>query len=103
MWFPISYGFLAPPTIFIVLCLLGPLTALVWRRTGLAIALVSGVSLFASATPALSSYLMRHVEAAIPQDGDLDAAQAIVVLAAMSVSARASMMPTNWARYRSSG
>jgi non-ribosomal peptide synthetase component E (peptide arylation enzyme) len=37
--FLISYGFLAPPTIFIVLCLLGPLTALVWRRTGLAIAL----------------------------------------------------------------
>jgi uncharacterized SAM-binding protein YcdF (DUF218 family) len=80
MWFAISYGFLAPPTIFIVLCLLGPLTALVWRRTGLAIALVSGVCLFAAATPALSSYLMRHLEAELPEDGDLDSAQAIVLL-----------------------
>jgi uncharacterized SAM-binding protein YcdF (DUF218 family) len=78
--FLISYGFLTPPTIFIVLCLLGPLTALVWRRTGLGIALVSGVSLFATATPALSSYLMRQVEAEIPEYGDLGATQAIVVL-----------------------
>jgi uncharacterized SAM-binding protein YcdF (DUF218 family) len=80
MWFPISYGFLAPPTIFIVLCLLGPLAALVWRRTGLAVALVSGVCLFATATPALSSYLMRHLEAEIPEEGDLATTQAIVVL-----------------------
>ena len=80
MWFLISYGFLAPPTIFIALCLLGPAAALVWRRTGLAIALVSGFCLFAAATPALSSYLMRHVEAEIPENDDLRAAQAIVVL-----------------------
>jgi uncharacterized SAM-binding protein YcdF (DUF218 family) len=78
--FLISYGFLALPTIFIALCLLGPVAALVWRRTGLAIALVSGFCLFAAATPALSSYLMRHVEAEIPENGDLGAAQAIVVL-----------------------
>ena len=55
----LSYGFLAPPTIFIVLCLLGPLAAPVWRRTGIAIALTSGLCLFAAATPALSSYLLR--------------------------------------------
>ena len=76
----VSYGFLAPPTIFIVLSLFGPLIALVWRRTGLAIALASGLCLFATATPALSSYLLRQVEAEIPDAGDLAAARAIVVL-----------------------
>jgi uncharacterized SAM-binding protein YcdF (DUF218 family) len=76
----LSYGFLAPPTIFIVLCLLGPLAALVWRRTGIAIALTSGLCLFAAATPALSSYLLRQLEAEIAEHGDFAAAQAIVVL-----------------------
>jgi uncharacterized SAM-binding protein YcdF (DUF218 family) len=77
----VSHGFLAPPTVFIVLCLLGPLIALVWRRTGLAIALASGICLFAAATPALSSYLLRRVEADIPDyDEDLGAVDAIVVL-----------------------
>jgi uncharacterized SAM-binding protein YcdF (DUF218 family) len=80
MSYLISYGLLAPPTIFIVLCLLGPLLALVWRRTGLAIAFASGFCLFAAATPALSSYLMRQIEAEIPEGGDLPAAQAIIVL-----------------------
>ncbi len=76
----VSYGFLAPPTIFIVLCLLGPLVALVYRRAGLSVALVSGACLFAAATPALASYLLRQVEAGIPEDADLAVAQAIVVL-----------------------
>ena len=77
----VSHGFLAPPTVFILLCLLGPLIGLVWRRSGLAIALVSGICLFAAATPALSSYLLRRVEAGIPDDDeDLGTVDAIVVL-----------------------
>src|SRR5579863_2498047 len=76
----VSFGFLAPPTIFLVLCLTGALMAPVWRRTGIALALVSSLCLFGAATPALSSYLLWHVESALPQNIDLGAAQAIVVL-----------------------
>jgi uncharacterized SAM-binding protein YcdF (DUF218 family) len=75
-----SFGILAPPTIFIVLGLAGALMALVWRRAGIALALASSLCLYAAATPALSSYLLRRVESALPQNADLGAAQAIVVL-----------------------
>jgi uncharacterized SAM-binding protein YcdF (DUF218 family) len=75
-----SYGFLAPPTLFITLCLLGAMIAPVWRRLGIALALASSLCLFAAATPALSSYLLGRVEAGLPRRADLSAAQAIVVL-----------------------
>ena len=75
-----SYGFLALPTVFITLALLGTLLALRWRRVGLALALISGFCLFAAATPAVSSYLLSRVEMALPADADLRGAQAIVVL-----------------------
>ncbi|HLY47081.1 MAG TPA: YdcF family protein [Stellaceae bacterium] len=76
----LSYGFLAPPTVFISLCLAGALIALAWRRAGLALALASSLCLYAAATPALASYLLRRVEAELPRAADLSAAQAIVVL-----------------------
>jgi uncharacterized SAM-binding protein YcdF (DUF218 family) len=76
----ISYGFLAPPTLFITLCLLGALLALAWRHTGIAVVLVASLSLFVLATPAVSSYLLRQLEAEIPDTGDFGGAQAIVVL-----------------------
>jgi uncharacterized SAM-binding protein YcdF (DUF218 family) len=75
-----SFGVLAPPTIFIVLSLAGALIALVWRRAGIALALASSLLLYAAATPAVSSYLLRRVEARLPESADLSAAQAIVVL-----------------------
>lgn len=77
---PFSFGFLAPPTVFIALSLVGALIALVWRRCGIGLALASGLALYVAATPALSSYLVHRVEAAVPQNVDLGAAQAIVVL-----------------------
>ncbi len=76
----VAYGFLAPPTIFIVLSLAGALIALVWRRAGIALALASSLCLYAASTPALSSFLLRQVELELPQNVDLGAAQAIVVL-----------------------
>jgi len=76
----VSFGFLAPPTIFIVLSLAGALIALVWWRMGIALVLVSSLCLYAAATPALSSYLLRRVEAALPPNADLGTAQAIIVL-----------------------
>jgi uncharacterized SAM-binding protein YcdF (DUF218 family) len=79
---PFSYGFLALPTVFITLNLVGALLALWWRRAGIALTLASSLCLYVAATPALSSCLLRRVESQLPQNVDLGAAQAIVVLGA---------------------
>src|SRR5438309_678279 len=71
-----SYGFLAPPTLFIVLCLLGALVAPLWHRAGLAIVLPSSLFLFVAATPAFCSYLTRYLEARIPKNSNVTEAQA---------------------------
>jgi uncharacterized SAM-binding protein YcdF (DUF218 family) len=76
----VSYGFLAPPSIFILLCLVGGLLALVWRRTGLAIVLISSIALYVAAMPAFSSYMLQKAESGLPDSPDLRGAQAIVVL-----------------------
>jgi uncharacterized SAM-binding protein YcdF (DUF218 family) len=76
----LSFGFLALPTVFISLCLLGALIGLRWRRLGVAVALASSLGLFAAATPALSSYLLRQAETGLPRNADLSRGQAIVVL-----------------------
>lgn len=77
-----SVGFLALPTVFITLCVLGALIALRWRRIGVAVVLASSLCLFAASTPALSSLLLREAEAGLPRDVRFQGAQAIVVLAA---------------------
>jgi uncharacterized SAM-binding protein YcdF (DUF218 family) len=77
-----AYGFLAPPTIFIVLSLAGAVMALAWRRAGIALAIASSLGLYLAATPALSTYLLQRVESALPQNVDFGEAQAIVVLGA---------------------
>lgn len=76
----VSYGFLALPTVFVTLALVGAAIALAWRRLGIALSLLANLSLFAAATPALSSYLLRQAEAGLPWQLDLGRAQAIVVL-----------------------
>jgi uncharacterized SAM-binding protein YcdF (DUF218 family) len=76
----VSYGFLAPPAVFITLCLLGALIALCWPRAGVALSLLSSLCLFAAATPALSTSLMHRLESALPRNPDFSKAQAIVVL-----------------------
>ena len=78
----ISFGFLAPPALFIVLSLFGTIFALKWPRTGVGIALASNICLFASATTALSSYINHQLELMIPETADFNQAQAIVVLGA---------------------
>jgi uncharacterized SAM-binding protein YcdF (DUF218 family) len=75
----IGYGFLAPPNVFIVFCVLGALTALVWQRTGIIVACVSSLALFVAATPAFSSVLLVWLEEGVPKSVDLTPAQAIVV------------------------
>src|SRR5437764_8560902 len=76
----ISYGFLTPPAVLIVLCLLGGLLALAWRGFGLALVIPSAAALYLLAMPAASSWLLERVEAGLPQTPDFSAAQAIVVL-----------------------
>lgn len=76
----VSFGFLALPTIFISSSLVGALLALVWRRSGVALALASSLCLYGAATPALSSYLLQRAEAGLPRNVDLRPAQAIIVL-----------------------
>jgi len=76
----VSYGFLAPPAIFITLGLVGALLALLWRRVGIALALAASLCLFVAAMPAVSSYLLYCVESRLPREVDLGKAQAIVVL-----------------------
>ena len=78
----VSYGFLAPPALFITLCLVGAVTALVWWRIGIAIVLVSTLCLYVAATPAFSSYLAYQLETEIPENVDFSDAGAIVVLGA---------------------
>ena len=63
-----------------MLSLIGALLAPVRPRAGIALALPASLCLYAAATPAVSSYLLRKVEAGLPQNVDLAGAQAIVVL-----------------------
>jgi uncharacterized SAM-binding protein YcdF (DUF218 family) len=76
----VSFGFLAPPTILITLCVIGALIALKWRLVGLGLVLAASLALFAVATPVVSSWLLRRAEAGVPRQVDFDGAQAIVVL-----------------------
>jgi len=76
----ISYGFLTPPAVFILLSLAGGLMAMFWRGFGLALVILSATALYIAATPVVGSYLLQQVETGIPESADLSAAQAIVVL-----------------------
>src|SRR5436190_7362951 len=74
----VSYGFLAPPALFITLCLVGAVTALVWWRIGIAIVLVLTLCLCVAATPAYSSYLAYQLETEIPENVDFSDAGVVL-------------------------
>src|SRR5438067_7660931 len=78
----ISYGFLTPPAVLLLLSLAGALLALRWRGFGVALVLLSSAALYLLATPLVASYLLQQVETGIPESADLTTAQAIVVLGA---------------------
>ena len=75
-----SFGFLALPTVFVSLCLVGTVAAVAGFRSGIALALASSVCLYVAATPAFSAFLLQRLEARLPRTVDLRPAQAIVVL-----------------------
>lgn len=76
----VSFGFLAPPTVFISLCVVGAAIAVAGWRGGAAVALASSLCLYAAATPGLSEYLLQRAGSGLPAHADLSQAQAIVVL-----------------------
>jgi uncharacterized SAM-binding protein YcdF (DUF218 family) len=78
----ISYGFLTPPAVLVLLALAGALIALRWRRFGIAVVILSSAVLYGLATPLAASWLLQEVESGILESADLSNAQAIVVLAA---------------------
>ena len=78
----ISYGFLTPPAVLILLSVAGALLALRWRRIGVAIVILSSMALYGFATPFVASWLLHGIENRIPDNVDLNTAQAIVVLGA---------------------
>ena len=75
----LSYSFLMPPTIFIVLSLSGAIIALVRPRFGIILSLSSGISLYLFATPAVSTLLMQQLVSVVPTKVDFTDAQAIVI------------------------
>lgn len=77
----LSFSFLMPPTIFIVLAVVGVFAGLRWRRLGVALSLVSALALYAFSTPLVSSWLLECA-ARLPGSlyPPLSTAQAIVVL-----------------------
>ena len=62
----ISYGFLTPPAVLVLLSLVGALMAVRWRRIGIALAILSSIALYILATPLAASWLLHEVESAIP-------------------------------------
>jgi len=77
-----GYGILSPPNLFIVLCFIGAMVALVRWRAGIILTLIASLCLSITAMPIFSAVLLVWLEAEIPNDVDLNAAQAIVVLGA---------------------
>lgn len=59
----ISYSCLIPPSLFILLALIGVVLAWRWRRAGLVLATVAVACLYLAATPLVSVLLIRSAEA----------------------------------------
>src|SRR5204862_108310 len=78
----ISYGFLTPPAVLILLSLVGALHALRWREFGVALLILFSAALDLLATPLVASSLLHQVELGIPESSDWTAAQASLGLGA---------------------
>jgi len=76
----ISYGFLAPPTVLILVSAMAAWFTLWHPRLGIATAIVTGTLLYLAAVPAVSTRMLQGVEVKVSPKPDFSAAQAIVVL-----------------------
>ncbi|HYM73564.1 MAG TPA: YdcF family protein [Stellaceae bacterium] len=77
---PISFGFLAPPTVLILVSALAAWLALWQARLGIAAAIAATSLLYLAALPVVAARLLQEVEVTVPPNPDFSAAQAIVVL-----------------------
>jgi uncharacterized SAM-binding protein YcdF (DUF218 family) len=80
--YEISYSTLMPPMCFLIATPIGALIALRWRRTGLAIVLISALLLYGSCTQFVANRLLAAVEREVPpaSAAALADAQAIAIL-----------------------
>ena len=80
--YELSYSALMPPMCFLIATPIGIVMAYWWRRTGLAIALLSSLLLFACCTPFVAERLLVAVESLSPPPttAQLATAQGIAVL-----------------------
>ena len=74
-----SYSFVMPPTIFIVICIVGATIAFIRPRVGMILSLSSSIFLYLFAMPAVSMLLMQQLMSLIPTKVDFTNAQAIVI------------------------
>lgn len=78
--YSLSYSFVMPPTVLIVVCLAAAVIALWHPRLGIALMLCGSILLYLSSMPDMAGLLLRQLDAKIPTNPDLQGAQAIVVL-----------------------
>lgn len=91
----LSYSALMPPMCLLIATPAGLVVALRWRRTGIAIALISSLLLYACCTRLVSERLLALVENEVPSASvaGTAGAQAIVVLSGDVYHGRAGGMP----------
>lgn len=80
--YELSYSALMPPMCFLIATPIGAIIAFRWRRTGLALVLLSSLALFALCTQFVAERLLAAAESAAPPPttAALASAQAIAVL-----------------------
>ncbi len=76
----ITYGFLVPPTVLIMVSALAAWATLWHPRFGVSVALVATSLLYLAALPVIAARMLEDVEVKPPATPDFSAAQAIVIL-----------------------
>jgi uncharacterized SAM-binding protein YcdF (DUF218 family) len=76
----ISYDFLVPPAVLVLICAFAAWLMLWHRRLGCGIAIIASSLLYLAALPVVAAHMLEDVEIANPARRDFTTAQAIVVL-----------------------
>jgi len=76
----ISYHFLTPPTVLILLGTVAAWLTLWYPRLGIAATIIATSLLYVAALPAVGTHMLQDVETGLPAKPDFSGAQAIVVL-----------------------
>src|ERR1700722_20700305 len=95
----ISYGFLLPPIVLIVLSAAAALLTLWYPRFGISVAIVATSLLYLAALPVVAARMLEDVELKPPSPPDFSAAQAIVVLGGGGHRGNGTTVPDTLGRY----